>query len=211
MLNAEASIDAIDQLDLNYLIKKLTEKKLHETYQWSTIEAEYAILLYKNFLRLALEYKDTHTRFTPSYEIDQVWHLHILHTKNYIRDCEYIFGKYFHHAPFNVSTERSRAVVQQSFLNTQALHYERFGYYIHPVIEPMIKKAFMQYSLHDLYKQKDNLSTVDESSRKTDLYNFFKYKVHWGKESKESNVSRGNEIHCYYTCTAHSNSYGYFI
>ena len=72
MLNAEVSVDAIDQLDLNYLIKKFTEKDLHETYQWSTIEAESAILLYKNFLRLALEYKDTHTRFTPSYEIDQV-------------------------------------------------------------------------------------------------------------------------------------------
>ena len=37
---------------------------------------------------------------SPKPEVDLMWHLHILDTKEYIRFCTDFFGHYFHHTPF---------------------------------------------------------------------------------------------------------------
>jgi len=36
---------------------------------------------------------------TPSDEIDQVWHMHILYTRDYEEFCEHYLGKKLHHGP----------------------------------------------------------------------------------------------------------------
>lgn len=35
----------------------------------------------------------------PTVDIDDVWHLHVLDTSRYMKDCEAIFGEYLHHTP----------------------------------------------------------------------------------------------------------------
>ena len=37
----------------------------------------------------------------PSRDVDKVWHAHILHTREYIRDSWDYFGYHFHHTPDN--------------------------------------------------------------------------------------------------------------
>lgn len=36
-----------------------------------------------------------------SHEMDELWHTHILDTKKYAKDCEYVFGKFIHHFPYS--------------------------------------------------------------------------------------------------------------
>jgi hypothetical protein len=35
----------------------------------------------------------------PSEIVDQVWHVHMLHTEKYTNDCNLLFGYYLHHVP----------------------------------------------------------------------------------------------------------------
>jgi hypothetical protein len=37
--------------------------------------------------------------FRPSELADKVWHAHILHTRQYVSDCQGYFGYYLHHEP----------------------------------------------------------------------------------------------------------------
>lgn len=52
---------------------------------------------YKKFLFLAKT--NPTANLVPSLMIDEVWHDHILHTKQYANDCNQIFGSYMHHLP----------------------------------------------------------------------------------------------------------------
>ncbi len=36
---------------------------------------------------------------TPTPDVDEVWHAHLLHTKDYLRDCMRVFGRFLHHEP----------------------------------------------------------------------------------------------------------------
>src|SRR5689334_12278477 len=36
----------------------------------------------------------------PSADVDEFWHAHILCTQLYTADCQRLFGRYLHHAPF---------------------------------------------------------------------------------------------------------------
>ena len=66
----------------------------------------------------------------PSYEIDEVWHAHILHTKEYMDFCLELFGKYLHHQPHLSSEASSMKELEQLFEKTQDLYNHEFGTYI---------------------------------------------------------------------------------
>ncbi|MFZ2586616.1 MAG: glycine-rich domain-containing protein-like [Alphaproteobacteria bacterium] len=53
--------------------------------------------LYRKFLTL----KETNVNGTlvPPRIIDIVWHAHITFTRQYMADCEMLFGEYLHHTP----------------------------------------------------------------------------------------------------------------
>lgn len=52
---------------------------------------------YKKFLYLAK--MNPETSLVPGKLVDEVWHDHILHTKQYQADCKRILGRYMHHIP----------------------------------------------------------------------------------------------------------------
>jgi hypothetical protein len=93
MADLESGIKKIETLNFDYLEKRLVEK-----LEWSENFAKEAARRYKNFLIML--YKYPKQVWPPPSDIDEVWHAHILHTKEYFRDCEEIFGRYIHHAPF---------------------------------------------------------------------------------------------------------------
>lgn len=53
--------------------------------------------LYRKFLTLIATYPGR--SFAPPRIVDEVWHNHILFTRQYVPDCELLFGSYLHHNP----------------------------------------------------------------------------------------------------------------
>lgn len=53
--------------------------------------------LYRKFLTLRHRYPAS--RHVPPKIADEVWHNHIMHTKQYLADCEKLFGDVLHHVP----------------------------------------------------------------------------------------------------------------
>jgi hypothetical protein len=53
--------------------------------------------LYRQFLTLKGRYPDM--TVVPPKLVDTVWHTHITFTRQYMADCEVLFGEYLHHTP----------------------------------------------------------------------------------------------------------------
>lgn len=64
---------------------------------WSIQYSSRAILEYKKFMYLLLIADHP---LTPSDQVDQVWHLHLLYTRSYWEDfCKHTIHKMIHHGP----------------------------------------------------------------------------------------------------------------
>ena len=81
-------------------------------------------LLYRRFLHLIT----THPTIplAPPACIDEYWHAHILHTRQYINDCTNIAGGYIHHEPAD-SRNPDRESLKVAFQNTCDLYEQTFG------------------------------------------------------------------------------------
>ncbi|HEU4561412.1 MAG TPA: hypothetical protein VFS20_26400 [Longimicrobium sp.] len=57
-----------------------------------------------------------------------MWHYHILDTRAYHRDCQTLFGEYFHHFPyFGMRGEEDEQNLERAFKMTGVLYEEAFG------------------------------------------------------------------------------------
>lgn len=66
----------------------------------SEIDIKDLIIEYKKFLLLFSLYGNTDRVLAPGYLVDEVWHEHILHSKQYYDDCMNVFnGTILHHYP----------------------------------------------------------------------------------------------------------------
>jgi hypothetical protein len=80
---------------------------------------------YKNFWRLAKQHPDQ--PLVPSPEIDDMWHLHMLHPVAYYRDCMDYFGAILDHNPgFGQATEQKREI-KELFEKTALLYEDSFS------------------------------------------------------------------------------------
>lgn len=112
----------LEHLDLSYIANAMC----HPSYplpRWVIVDAERCCRLYKNFLYL--QKKHYPAPLVPTREIDEFWHNHILHTKQYSHDCEQIFGHYLHHQPATPD-ENPQALINE-FLQTKQWYLEEFG------------------------------------------------------------------------------------
>lgn len=53
--------------------------------------------LYRKYLTLRASFPQTD--FVPPRLVDHVWHAHITFTRQYMADCDMLFGEYLHHNP----------------------------------------------------------------------------------------------------------------
>lgn len=119
---------AQSQVFLEKLKKLDFEPITHQLIQsgWTHQQAIRAIFRYKMFLFLIYLYP--HTLLVPTQDIDQVWHCHILHTRQYRQDCQMLFGRFIDHEP---DSEGSGIADQPSldtaFVHTQILLMQYFG------------------------------------------------------------------------------------
>jgi hypothetical protein len=112
----------IEQLDLQYIINKMCSPT-YPLEPWTIADATRCANAYKNFLFLQKKYFSEF--LTPSKEIDEFWHNHILHTKNYFQDCQAIFGHYLHHEPAAEEDDENKFI--NGFIKTKQLYLEEFG------------------------------------------------------------------------------------
>ena len=94
---------AISELDLRYIIDHLCSEPdpFTNNYGWPRDFVEILAEHYRIFLFLTLIYPDE--LIIPYRELDEFWHIHILYTKKYMKDCQMIFGEYLHHTPYKQS------------------------------------------------------------------------------------------------------------
>jgi hypothetical protein len=83
-------------IDLEPIMVKLC----HTTrgHGWDMERAEAGIALYRRWLWLHLAFPEMN--FSPSDEIDKVWHAHQLDNEKYARDCQEMFGRMLYHNPY---------------------------------------------------------------------------------------------------------------
>ncbi len=97
-LTAEFRVrQAISQLDLKVVKKKLTRLVIEGGGGWDEESANDVEKAYKDYLKLCA--LNPSKSFTPNQDVDEMWHTHILFTRKYHDDCHAIFGYYLHHTP----------------------------------------------------------------------------------------------------------------
>ena len=99
-------IDYTRCLNLSRLIKKGMSAVEDGGYNWDLRTATIAENRYKKWLYLCMKYGP------QNIEIDKLqdlfWHLHILDTKNYVIDCQNIFGYFLHHELYPKSDQKTK-------------------------------------------------------------------------------------------------------
>lgn len=107
--------------------------RLIKIEHWKPKHAKAAVAYYKNFLCLKKKYGDQF-QLPPSYEVDEAWHAHILHTKDYHEFCQDIFGGYLHHHPHIAEeAQHDKSYLDKLFQKTQELHLQEFGEYLYEI------------------------------------------------------------------------------
>jgi hypothetical protein len=113
----------LESIDFSYLKSYMCSEQ-YTLPQWNEEDALFAITLYKRYLFLLIKY-GKQTTLVPTKEIDEVWHNHILHTKNYHQDCKHLFGRYMHHVPSDLSQEDAEKLAKL-FKKTRELYELEF-------------------------------------------------------------------------------------
>ncbi|WP_196894444.1 glycine-rich domain-containing protein [Aureivirga marina] len=114
-----------------YLWKKITDFELDDPEsdynftdrlcrenEWNYEYGIRAVLEYKKFIFLICI---SEIPLTPSDQVDQVWHLHLLYTQSYWKEmCQEILNTEIHHGPTKGKSER------QTFSNQYEITKERY-------------------------------------------------------------------------------------
>ena len=114
----EAAVEYIDKMDFSLIRNKLLSEDPLLCRRWTLPEAEIAIQYYKNFLYLNKKYSSQFPVLPPLLEVDEIWHHHIMGTRQYKGDCENIFGYFFITTPILVRVvwRIKRTSIQHSML-----------------------------------------------------------------------------------------------
>jgi len=115
---ALACLEKLKALDLSPIAAYLMNPQ--NGYGWTRQQAFRAIGRYQTFLFVSYLYPEI--LLVPTWEIDRVWHCHILHTRQYREDCEMLFGYFIDHEPDSeFGDEVERQNLDTAFAQTQAL------------------------------------------------------------------------------------------
>lgn len=121
-LDENKAIDYVNSLDFNPIINKLIDQM-----GWRKEHALEACDLYRKYLILQKKYNHLYN-LPPSEDIDEFWHMHILDTKAYRRDCDIIFGYYLDHYPYlGIDENTNLDDLGNAFQKTQELFALEFG------------------------------------------------------------------------------------
>lgn len=116
----------------------LTQRLAREN-GWSIDYATRVIVEYKKFLYLAAISKDP---VTPSDEVDQAWHLHMLYTESYWDElCVKVLGREIGHGPTKGGSSE-KVKYNDQYNSTLAFYWSEFGFDAPIDIWPTAEKRF---------------------------------------------------------------------
>ena len=122
-LNKDALYAKIMAFELDNSTSSLPlSKRLARENGWSLQYALRVIDEYKKFVYLSAKLKRS---LTPSDEVDQAWHLHMIYTESYQDFCK-ILGFYFHHGPTKGGKQESQRFHLQ-YADTLKEYEKEFG------------------------------------------------------------------------------------
>lgn len=99
--------------------------RLARDNNWSHDFALKACEEYKKFIYLSTI---SNHPVTPSDEVDQAWHLHLLYTQSYWEElCQKTLGKPLHHGPTK-GGEKQKTFFKDCYEQTKSLYTEEFGH-----------------------------------------------------------------------------------
>ena len=114
----------IQNIDFGKIKFKLYSKENEE--KWTKEKICLAEAEYKNFLMLIKLYPEK--LIVPSKIMDEFWHMHILDTEAYRKDCKEIFGHFIDHYPyFGIHGNEDKQNLIDSFEETKKLYFKSFG------------------------------------------------------------------------------------
>jgi hypothetical protein len=125
MIATDAALDEalarVRQLDFAMLKRKLVIEN-----GWTPEMCDEVEDLYVKFLALNARYPDQ--KICPTGPIDTFWHAHIVDTRAYARDCEFVFGEMLHHYPyFGMRGPDDLADLEDTFQKSVELFIVHFG------------------------------------------------------------------------------------
>jgi len=106
--------------ELSIDLIKVAEKSDGVLSELSKEELEQILERYKKFLYLAKKYPQV--PLTPTYDIDEMWHLHMLHPQQYYNDCFKLFGQIMGH-----ETSGTKEQLANYSDQTEKIWKEEFG------------------------------------------------------------------------------------
>jgi hypothetical protein len=122
------------RVDLSNVQKRLSNEG------WYDEEINTAILQYRRYWYLLHVY-GMNSQLIPSQDIDEVWHAHILHTKQYAADCQDIFGDMLNHTPEYLEHTAQIKQHQRNFQKTRQLYQQHF---YEPLTAAMVRNVFLR-------------------------------------------------------------------
>ena len=87
----------------DYTDRNIVSRVMKKNPEWSDRKIDSLINEYKKFLYICAKCDEEQT---PSKEVDEIWHEHILFTKEYEKWCDFL-GKKIHHNPEKVGETKS--------------------------------------------------------------------------------------------------------
>lgn len=84
--------------------------------EWEHEKRDAAISDYRGFLIVNGLYGLYTVYFEPTAYINEVWHIHILHTRQYDADCQRVFGEFFHHEMIPTGDACARERLSHAFI-----------------------------------------------------------------------------------------------
>jgi len=106
---------------------------------------DYASSVYQEYLKFIYLHCISSVPVTPSDEIDQVWHLHLVYTHSYWQDlCKNILGTDIHHMPTR-GGENENTKFLQLYKSTMQRYKEEFGNAPPDNVWPDPEKRFGNY------------------------------------------------------------------
>jgi uncharacterized protein (TIGR04222 family) len=113
--------------------------RLREENRWTGAFAKRAVEEYRRFIYLS---QVAGHPVSPSEEVDQVWHLHLIYTKSYWQDlCEGVLGRPFHHEPSRGGVGES-AKYRELYAQTLESYERVFGEKPPADLWPPVEKRF---------------------------------------------------------------------
>jgi hypothetical protein len=143
--------EAISQYQLDNPTSTLTiSRRLAEENDWSLEYARRVIDEYKKFVYLAMT---AGHKVTPSDEVDQVWHLHMIYTEEYWDNfCANILQKKLHHGPTK-GGEQENTKYDHWYTKTKESYLRIFGTEppadIWPNNSVRFGRQFVRINVHD--------------------------------------------------------------